>query len=183
VPKSHFPRQFGAIGRRAFRKFTQLNIRGERKREDAMAITVTRLICNLLLLALIFSPATTGAEPPKLPVPAIDQSALGQRGFFYVGGKYVGEPGKEIMQGQAYVEVLAPKDVRRPYPLVLMYGAGITATIWMGTPDGRKGWADYFVEQGYVVYLMEQPMRGRSVVHVPIQMVAVMPAPYISTNG
>ena len=130
-----------------------------------MAITITRLICNLLLLALIFSPATTGAEPPKLPVPAIDQSALGQRGFFYVGGKYVGEPGKEIMQGQAYVEVLAPKDVRRPYPLVLMYGAGITAAIWMGTPDGRKGWADYFVEQGYVVYLMEQPMRGRSVVH------------------
>jgi len=98
-------------------------------------------------------------------VPAVDQSALGQRGFFYVGGKYVGEPGKEIMQGQAYVEVLAPKDVRRPYPLVLIHGAGVTATYWMGTPDGRKGWADYFVEQGYIVYLMEQPMRGRSAVH------------------
>jgi pimeloyl-ACP methyl ester carboxylesterase len=35
----------------------------------------------------------------------------------------------------------------------------------MGTPDGRKGWADYFVEQGYVVYVMDQPMRGRSAVH------------------
>ena len=102
-----------------------------------MAITIIRLIYNLLLLALIFAPARAGAEPPKLPVPAVDQSALGQRGFFYVGGKYVGEPGKEIMQGQAYVEVLAPKDVRRPYPLVLIHGAGVTATYWMGTPDGR----------------------------------------------
>jgi len=84
---------------------------------------------------------TRRAEPPKLPVPAVDQSAVAQRGYFYVGGQYVGEPGKEIMQGQTYVEVLAPKDVRRPYPLVLIHGAAQTATNWMGTPDGRKGWA------------------------------------------
>jgi pimeloyl-ACP methyl ester carboxylesterase len=88
-----------------------------------------------------------------------------ERGYFYVGGKYVGEPGKEIMQGQIYVEVLAPKDVRRPYPLVLIHGAAQTATNWMGTPDGRKGWAEYFVEQGYVVYMIDQPMRGRSAEH------------------
>jgi hypothetical protein len=112
-----------------------------------MANISARLICGLLLSALIGAPATTRAEPPKLPVPAVDQSAVGQRGYFYVGGKYVGEPGKEIMQGQVYVEVLAPKDVRRPYPLVLIHGAGQTATNWMGTPDGRKGWAEYFVEQ------------------------------------
>jgi pimeloyl-ACP methyl ester carboxylesterase len=35
----------------------------------------------------------------------------------------------------------------------------------VGTPDGRKGWADYFVEQGYVVYMIDQPMRGRSAWH------------------
>ena len=105
------------------------------------------------------------AEPPKLPVPAVDQSAVAQRGYFYVGGKYTGEPGKEIMQGQTYVEVLAPKDVRQPYPLVLIHGAAQTATNWMGTPDGRKGWAEYFVEQGYVVYMIDQPMRGRSAWH------------------
>jgi len=119
----------------------------------------------LLLSGVAFSPATTRAEPPKLPVPAVDQSAVGQRGYFYVGGKYVGEPGKEIMAGQVYVEVLAPKDVRRPYSLVLIHGAGQTATNWMGTPDGRKGWAEYFVEQGYVVYMLEQPSRGRSAWH------------------
>jgi len=122
-------------------------------------------ISGLALCALVLASAPVRAEPPKLPVPAVDQSAVAQRGYFYVGGKYVGEPGKEIMAGQAYVEVLAPKDERRPYPLVLIHGAGQTATNWMGTPDGRKGWAEYFVEQGYVVYMLEQPMRGRSAWH------------------
>src|SRR5437867_2045267 len=69
------------------------------------------------------------------------------------------------MQGQIYVEVVAPKDVRRPYPLVLIHGAAQTATNWMGTPDGRKGWTDYFVERGYIVYMIDQPMRGRSAWH------------------
>ena len=124
-----------------------------------------RIIGTLLLSAFAFVPAQSRGEPPKLPVPAVDQSAVAQRGYFYVGGKYAGEPGKEIMQGQIYVEVLAPKDVKRPYPLVLIHGAAQTATNWMGTPDGRKGWAEYFVEQGYVVYMIDQPMRGRSAYH------------------
>src|SRR5438477_10024097 len=130
-----------------------------------MPNTSARLICRLLLSAYAFAPAATRAEPPKLPVPTVDQSAVGHRGYFYAGGKYIGEPGKEIMDGQIYVEVLAPKDVKRPYPLVLIHGAWQTATNWMGTPDGRKGWADYFVEQGYIVYMIDQPMRGRSAWH------------------
>ncbi len=117
------------------------------------------------LAAFSFAPTVANAEPPKLPVPAVDQSAVAQRGYFYVGGQYVGEPGKSTMQGQVYVEVLAPKDVKRPYPLVLIHGAAQTNTNWMGTPDGRKGWAEFFVEQGYIVYMMEQPMRGRSAWH------------------
>ena len=129
-----------------------------------MRLMTSRGMYGALLCAAVAAP-TPLAEPPKLPVPAVDQSAVAQRGYFYVGGKYVGEPGKEIMQGQIYVEVLAPKDVRRPYPLVLIHGAAQTATNWMGTPDGRKGWAEYFVEQGYVVYMIDQPMRGRSAWH------------------
>src|SRR5215470_4684414 len=129
-----------------------------------MTNLISRMACGVLLPALAAA-APARAEPPKLPVPAVDQSAVAQRGYFYAGGKYVGEPGKETMQGQIYVEVLAPKDVRRPYPLVLIHGAAQTATNWMGTPDGRKGWAEYFVEQGYVVYMIDQPMRGRSAYH------------------
>ena len=125
---------------------------------------VLRMACGVFLPALVAA-VPARAEAPKLPVPAIDQSAVGQRGYFYVGGKYVGEPGNRIMQGQTYVEVLAPKAIRRPWPLVLIHGAAQTATNWMGTPDGRKGWAEYFVEQGYTVYMLDQPMRGRSAPH------------------
>lgn len=124
-----------------------------------------RLARQALLCVLLAWTSESMAESKALPVPAFDQSALGQRGFFYVGGKYIGEDGKSIMRGQIYVEVLAPKNVRRQYPIVLFHGSAQTATNWMGTPDGRKGWADYFVEQGYVVYLIEQPMRGRSAWH------------------
>src|SRR5258707_7913400 len=97
------------------------------------------------LAALTCAVAPASAEAPKLPVPAFDQSAVGARGYFYVGGKYVGEPGKEIMQGQTYVEVLAPRESRRPYPLGLFNAPRQTPTTWMGPPDGRKAWADYFV--------------------------------------
>ena len=116
----------------------------------------------VLFSALLGAPALAEV---KLPVPAVDQSAVAKRGYFYVGGHYVGDPGKQTMEGQIYVEVLAPKKQRRPYPLVLIHGAAQTATNWMGTPDGREGWAEYFVSLGYVVYMIDQPMRGRSAWH------------------
>ncbi|WP_241027355.1 alpha/beta hydrolase [Variovorax sp. RKNM96] len=101
----------------------------------------------------------------NLPVPVIDQSAVGFRGNFFVGGVYTKHAADETMSGQAYVEVLVPREVRRPHPLVLIHGAGQTSACWLQTPDGRMGWADFFVAQGYVVYLLDQPMRGRSAWH------------------
>src|SRR5437763_13019759 len=79
------------------------------------------------------------------------------REYFYIGGKYVGLAGNQIMAGQMYVEVLRPERVLQRYPLVLVHGLGQTATNWMNTPDGRPGWADYFLKQGYILYLVDQP--------------------------
>jgi pimeloyl-ACP methyl ester carboxylesterase len=90
------------------------------------------------------------------------QHALATRDFFYVGGAYSGNGSTEVMAGQMYVEVLRPARVTKPVPLVFFHGAGQTATNWMSTPDGRAGWADYFLNEGYVVYLVDQPARGRS---------------------
>jgi pimeloyl-ACP methyl ester carboxylesterase len=98
-------------------------------------------------------------------LPALGQQTLSTRDYFYVGGKYTGPPANRVMAGQMYVEVLRPRQVVQKYPLVLLHGAGQTATNWMGTPDGRAGWADYFLAQGYVVYLVDQPARGRSPWH------------------
>lgn len=117
------------------------------------------------VLALLSSAVVAAAPQSKIPVPLIDQSAVGQRGFFYVPGSYVGAPSGTVMQGQMYVEVIAPKRILKPYPLVLIHGSAQTGTNFMGTPDGRKGWADRFVELGYVVYVVDQPMRGRSAWH------------------
>jgi pimeloyl-ACP methyl ester carboxylesterase len=95
---------------------------------------------------------------------ALAQRPFAIREFFYVGGKYVGPPGNQVMAGQMYVERLRPQKVTQKYPIVLIHSSG-SATLWMGTPDGRPGWADYFLSQGYVVYLPDQPARGRSAWH------------------
>jgi pimeloyl-ACP methyl ester carboxylesterase len=94
--------------------------------------------------------------------PNMNESAIARRDFFYVGGKYAGPPGAEVMHGQMYVERLTPREPCRPYPLVMFHGMGQTATNWMGTPDGRSGWAEHFAAEGYTVYLVDQPARGRS---------------------
>ena len=92
----------------------------------------------------------------------MEHTNIARRDFFYVGGEYAGPPGAEIMHGQMYVEALHPREPRRPYPLVMFHGAGQTATNWLGTPDGRPGWAEHFTSEGYTVYLVDQPARGRS---------------------
>lgn len=88
-----------------------------------------------------------------------------QREVFYAGGAYAGPAGKEVMQGAMYVERLSPAAKKQRYPLVLFHGAAQTSTNWLTTPDGRKGWAQHFVELGYEVYLVDQPARGRSAWH------------------
>jgi pimeloyl-ACP methyl ester carboxylesterase len=99
------------------------------------------------------------AEEENLPM---DHAEIATRDFFFVGGEYAGTPGEERMHGQMHVEVLVPRRPRRAYPLVMFHGAGQTATNWLGTPDGRMGWAEYFVREGYTVYVVDQPARGRS---------------------
>src|SRR5260370_36591268 len=80
---------------------------------------------------------------------------IGRQGHFYVGGHYVGEPGKETMDGAMYVEVWVPKDIRHPYPIVFVTGGGGQgAYTLMQTPEGRPAWSSEFVNQGYTAYMM-----------------------------
>src|SRR5579884_778998 len=95
-------------------------------------------------------------------IPTFSTEDIARTGFYYAGGQYEGPPGKETMGGDAYVEVWVPKQIKHPYPIVYVHGAGQTATDWEQTPDGRPGWAYYFGKQGYVQYLVDSPARGRS---------------------
>ena len=128
--------------------------------------------CLALLVAVIGLAGSSYAEaqshasravPPAIPTVALDNVA--RHGFFFVGGKYVGElgPNKEsTMGGAMYVEVMVPRQIRSPYPVVLIHGAAQTGVDWLLTPDGRPGWAYNFLDMGYVVYLQDGPARGRS---------------------
>jgi pimeloyl-ACP methyl ester carboxylesterase len=87
---------------------------------------------------------------------------VAKAGYFFVGGKIADAGGRKVMSGQAYVEFQIPRRQSQPYPLVIIPGAAQTATNFTGTPDGRDGWAQYFLRRGYAVYIVEQPGRGRS---------------------
>lgn len=66
--------------------------------------------------------------------------------------------------GQIYVEKLSPNIVatNTPLPIIFIAGAAQTGTNFLDTPDGRPGWASYFISKGHTVYLSDQPARGRS---------------------
>lgn len=115
---------------------------------------------QILTLAI----ALTAGRAVFAPIALGSENVFATQDFFYVGGKYVGPPGKEQMTGQMYVEVLRPIHITRKYPLIFIHGGKLTATCWMSTPT-RAGWADYFLGKGYVVYLVDQPARGRSAYH------------------
>jgi pimeloyl-ACP methyl ester carboxylesterase len=115
-----------------------------------------------VLLAVVCPAASNSDALPPASIPTVSAADIARVGFFYVGGHYAGETGKEVMDGAEYVEVMVPKNVRRPWPIVFLHGAGQTGTDWLQTPDGRPGWAYFFVRRGYVVYMVDYPARGRS---------------------
>jgi pimeloyl-ACP methyl ester carboxylesterase len=82
--------------------------------------------------------------------------------YFFVGGSYAADGPKQFMSGQMYVRHLTPAEKTRPFPIVMVHGTGQTGTNFLGTPDGRPGWAQFFAAKGYDVYVVDQVGRGRS---------------------
>jgi pimeloyl-ACP methyl ester carboxylesterase len=87
---------------------------------------------------------------------------IAKQGYFFVGGKYYDTPGGQVLAGQAYVEFQIPQNRTHPYPIVMIEGCCTSGAGFNGTVDGRDGWAQYFLSQGYAVYIMDQVGRGRS---------------------
>jgi pimeloyl-ACP methyl ester carboxylesterase len=88
-----------------------------------------------------------------------------RRGYFWVGIERVSTPDGTVARGPMYVEWEEPAEPRRPYPVVLVHGGGGQGTDYLGTPDGRPGWASYLVEEGYSVYVVDRPGHGRASFH------------------
>jgi len=62
---------------------------------------------------------------------------------------------------QMYVQYMVPAKIKGP-PVVMVHGFNHTGVTYETTPDGREGWATYFVRHGYPVYIVDQAGRGRS---------------------
>jgi pimeloyl-ACP methyl ester carboxylesterase len=88
-----------------------------------------------------------------------------RRGFFWVGIEHAPHPAGTVARGPMFVQWESPAEVRRPYPIVLIHGGGGQGLDWLGTPDGRPGWATYLVQEGYTVYVVDRPGHGRASYH------------------
>ena len=110
----------------------------------------------------LLAAAAALALVPALGAQAQEPLSIAKQGYLFAGGKYTTVNGRQVLSGQMYVEYQIPRRRTQPYPIVIIPGAAQTATNFTGTPDGREGWAQYFLRKGYAVYLADQPGRSRS---------------------
>lgn len=93
------------------------------------------------------------------PGPVLD---IAEYSYFWYGVEHaLLARGTVCNGGQVYVEHWIPTEVRHPYPVVLIHGGYGQGSDWIGTPDGRRGWATLLLEQGYKVYVIDRPGQGR----------------------
>ena len=87
-------------------------------------------------------------------------------GFMYCGGEKITYDKSQInfvderqshYINQAVVHYMIPKNKTKKYPIVLIPGLCLRASLYLDTPDGREGWAQMFLKQGYEVYIFEEP--------------------------
>jgi pimeloyl-ACP methyl ester carboxylesterase len=117
-------------------------------------------------------------NPGDIPVGGVPLAGFGS---FYAGGRQVRIDGQPIARiqftpsvdfdwdpnglfhiEQAYVQWFVPADRRHAMPLVLLHGGGFTGAMWEATPDGRPGWLQNFLAEGYTVYVVDNVERGRA---------------------
>jgi pimeloyl-ACP methyl ester carboxylesterase len=108
----------------------------------------------VLLLGAALTASAYAASNDGVPV--------AKQGYLFAGGKYSTVNGQKVMSGQIYAEFQIPRNQTHRYPIVMVHGAIQTGTNFTGTPDGRMGWAEYFLRQGYAVYVVDQPGRSRA---------------------
>ena len=115
-----------------------------------------------LAAAIVIAALTAcSSVPPDTPDTG-RRLALAEQGNFFVGGRYAKSKDGQIRVGQMYVQYQIPERRTQPYPVVMWHGGNQTGTNFIGTPDGRMGWGDYFLQRGYAVYIVDQPGRARS---------------------
>ncbi|KAF5333436.1 hypothetical protein D9611_002348 [Ephemerocybe angulata] len=118
-----------------------------------MAGSITMIATAVLQLLLLCSFREADAATPHIHT------------FFYIGHRYTARGNATVATGQMYVEHLKPMTVTQKYPVLIIPGNGMSGTNFLNTPDGRDGWADFFLAKGFQIYIVDPPSRGRSPWH------------------
>ena len=117
---------------------------------------------NRYLVAAVASVATSLAGS------ALAGGEAGKLELRDLGAKFVGHTTKSADNGSLdvlnplFVQYLLPARRRHEHPIVFIHGGGGQGTDWLETPDGRDGWVDYFVADGWDVYVVDRPGHGRA---------------------
>jgi pimeloyl-ACP methyl ester carboxylesterase len=119
---------------------------------------------KLSVLVAVATFALIGAAKSQEVGPLV----IAKQGYFFVGGKYVDTTYGHVTIDQAYVEYQIPQNRTQPWPVVMIAGGGMSGANFTGTPDGRDGWAQYFLARGYAVYVIDQVGRGRAAYVTPV---------------
>ena len=100
--------------------------------------------------------------------PVLAGGEAGQLTLRDAGARFVGyttetqDNGTVNVLNAMFVQYFLPATRRHELPVVMIHGGGGQGTDWLETPDGRDGWADYFVADGWDVYVVDRPGHGRS---------------------
>ena len=82
------------------------------------------------------------------------------------GGGYTGRgfPGGLSMINQMHVQFMLPQAQKgkKHNPIGIVHGCCLSTKSWQTTPDGRMGWDEYFVRQGFDTFMIDQVGRARS---------------------
>lgn len=105
--------------------------------------------------ALFAAPALAGGEAGTLVL-----RDLGAKFIGYTTEN--GDGGSLNVTNAMFVQYVLPAERRHEYPVVMIHGGGGQGTDWLETPDGRDGWVDYFVADGWDVYVVDRLGHGRS---------------------
>jgi pimeloyl-ACP methyl ester carboxylesterase len=108
-----------------------------------------------LALIMTGSAALAGGEAGELVLRDLGSKFLG----YTTAAK---DDGSVDVVNAMFVQYLLPANRRHRYPVVMIHGGGGQGTDWLETPDGRDGWVDYFVADGWDVYVVDRPGHGRS---------------------
>ncbi len=132
----------------------------------------------MIMAALVVATSMVGCASTRNETGPL---SIAKQGSFFVGGENIKSeslsnlpayaPSGTIAVNQMYVHYQEPVNAKKT-SVVLIHGCCLTGKTWETTPDGRMGWDELFVRNGFPTYVIDQASRGRSAAN-PSEIVAV----------